>query len=49
MADKNETNDAIEEFIKDKKRKQDLSIQLETIDDEELLKLIEELLRDPLF
>ncbi|MHB1453437.1 MAG: hypothetical protein ACYCYM_05725 [Saccharofermentanales bacterium] len=49
MSGNDELAEVIDEIIRDKKRRQDLSIDLETIDDEELLKLIEELLRDPLF
>ncbi len=47
--DEKDEKEFLEKISKDKTRKQDLSIELETVSDDDLLRLIEEMLADPLF
>jgi hypothetical protein len=49
MMDEKDEKEFLEKISKDKTRKQDLSIELETVSDDDLLRLIEEMLADPLF
>ena len=49
MMDEKGEKEFLERINRDKTRKQDLSIELETVSDDDLLKLIEEMLYDPLF
>lgn len=49
MNDETSEKEFLEKLNQDKNRKQNLSIELETVGDDELIKLIEEILNDPLF
>ncbi|MHB8963651.1 MAG: hypothetical protein ACYC5K_10920 [Saccharofermentanales bacterium] len=49
MMDEKDEKEFLEKISKDKTRKQDLSIELETVSDDDLLRLIKEMLADPLF
>jgi hypothetical protein len=49
MTDDKKEKEFLEKMSQEKSRKQELSIALETISNEELLKLIEEMMNDPLF
>ncbi len=49
MMDEKGEKEFLERINRDKTRKQDLSIELETVSDDDLLRLIEEMLYDPLF
>ena len=48
MMDEKGEKEFLEKINRDKTRKQDLSIELETVSDDDLLRLIEEMLNDPL-